>query len=134
EDYTFFNGQAIADLNGDDYPEIITGSGGYFLHAVDGCGREPLGWPKFTGQWIISTPAIGDLDGDHKLEVVAATRSGWLYVWHTDASDQTLVEWESYHHDARNTGNLEVNLTQGKHGKQAAQPLTADVCAAGLPE
>src|SRR5262249_37151450 len=56
EDFTFFNSQAIVDLNGDDYPEVITGSGGYFLHAYDACGREPDGWPKFTGQWIIPTP------------------------------------------------------------------------------
>ena len=79
EDFTFFNSQAIADLDGDDYPEVITGSGGYFLHAFDGCGREPEGWPKFTGQWIIPTAAVGDLDGDDKLEVVVGTRDGWLY-------------------------------------------------------
>src|SRR5262249_61560851 len=46
EDFTFFNSQVIADINGDDYPEVITGSGGYFLHAYDGCGREPKGFPK----------------------------------------------------------------------------------------
>ena len=78
EDYSFFNSHAIADLNGDDYPEVIAGSGGYYLHAFDGCRREPEGWPKFTGQWIIATPAVGDLDGDDKLEVVAGTRNGWL--------------------------------------------------------
>jgi MYXO-CTERM domain-containing protein len=129
EDYTFFNSQAIADLNGDDYPEVLTGSGGYFLHAIDGCGREPEGWPKFTGQWIIPTPAIGDLDGDHKLEVAVGTRDGWLYVWHTEATDESTIEWESFHHDNMNTGNLETPLTQGGKRK-AAKPLTAEMCAA----
>jgi MYXO-CTERM domain-containing protein len=129
EDFTFFNSQAIADLNGDDYPEVITGSGGYFLHAFDGCGREPAGWPKFTGQWIISTPAVGDLDGDGKLEVVIGTRDGWLYAWHTEGKTDGIIEWESFHHDNRNTGNLDVGLDQGTKGKKAAKPLTVDVCA-----
>lgn len=128
EDFTFFNSQAIADLNGDDYPEILTGSGGYFLHAFDGCGREPAGWPKFTGQWIISTPAVGDIDGDGKLEVTIGTRNGWLYAWHTGApAADSIIEWESYHHDNRNTGFHGTPLEQGAK-KMAAKPLTAEVC------
>lgn len=127
EDYTFFNSQAIVDLTGDGYPEVITGSGGYFLHAFDGCGREAEGWPKFTGQWIIPTPAVGDLDGDKTLEVAVGTRSGWLYVWHTDTPDDATIEWESYHHDNRNTGNADLALEQGGK-KKAPQPLTVDLC------
>ena len=127
EDFTFFNSQAIADLNGDDYPEVITGSGGYFLHAFDGCGREPKGWPKFTGQWIIPTPAVGDIDGDGKLEVVVGTRNGWLYAWHTEGTTDSIIEWESYHHDNRNTGNYDVKLAQGGDG--AKTPLTEAMCA-----
>lgn len=129
EDYTFFNSQAIVDLNNDDYPEVLTGSGGYLLHAFDGCGREPEGFPKFTGQWIIPTPAVGDLDGDGSLEVAVGTRSGWLYAWHTEATKDSIVEWESFHHDNRNTGNHETPLEQGSPRK-AARPLTAEMCAA----
>jgi hypothetical protein len=129
EDFTFFNSQAIADLNGDGYPEVITGSGGYFVHAFDGCGREPAGFPKFTGQWIIPTVAVGDLDGDGLLELVVGTRDGWLYAWHTAGTTTSTIEWESYHHDNQNTGNLETPLTQG--GKHlAATPLTAALCTA----
>jgi MYXO-CTERM domain-containing protein len=130
EDYTFFNNQAIVDVNGDGYPEIVTGSGGYFLHAVDACGREAAGFPKFTGQWIIPTAAFGDLDGDGTLEVSVGTRDGWLYAWHTPAkASEATVEWESFHHDNRNTGNLETPLEQGGH-KKAAKPLTVDLCTA----
>ncbi|AKT38733.1 S8 family serine peptidase [Chondromyces crocatus] len=128
EDYTFFNNQAIADLNDDGYPEVLTGTGGYFLRAVDACGREATGFPKFTGQWIISTPALGDLDGDGFLDVAVGTRDGWLYAWHTDAPTDTRIEWESFHHDNRNTGNLETPLTQGS-SRMAATPLTPEMCA-----
>jgi MYXO-CTERM domain-containing protein len=132
EDFTFINSSAIADLTGDGYPEAIIGSGGYYLHAFDGCGREPAGWPKFTGQWIIPTPAVGDVDGDGTLEVVTGTRNGWLYAWHTGASDENVIEWESYHHDNRNTGNYDEPLEQG--GPGAAQPLTEATCAEPIPE
>jgi MYXO-CTERM domain-containing protein len=128
EDFTFFNSQAIVDLDNDDYPEVITGSGGYFVHAFNACGQEPKGWPKFTGQWIISTAAVGDLDGDHQMEVALGSRDGWLYVWHTEGKDDGVVEWESFHHDNRNTGNLDTPLAQGTKGKKAAKPLTVEAC------
>jgi hypothetical protein len=129
EDYVFFNSQAVADLNNDDYPEVLSASGGYFLHAFDGCGREPEGFPKFTGQWTIPTPAIGDLDGDGKLEVATGTRSGWLYVWRTEGKSDGIIEWESFHHDNRNTGNLDAPLEQGTK-KKAKTPLTEAFCKA----
>lgn len=130
EDYSFFNSQAVADLDGDAYPEVIAGSGGYMLHAWDGCGREPEGWPKFTGQWIIATPAVGDVDGDGELEVAVQTRSGWLYVWDTKGSKDGVVAWGSKHHDNRNTGNLETETGLGGPALQASEPLTAALCEA----
>jgi hypothetical protein len=128
EDFTFFNSSAIADLSNDGYPEAIIGSGGYYLHAYDGCGREPEGWPKFTGQWIIPTPAIGDVDGDGNLEVAVGTRSGWLYLWHTAAPTTNVIEWESYHHDNHNTGNIDLALDQGGP-TTVTTPLTEETCA-----
>ncbi|MEB2312034.1 MAG: S8 family serine peptidase [Sorangiineae bacterium] len=125
EDFTFFNNQAIADISGDGYPETLTGSGGYYVHAADACGREPAGWPKFTGQWIIATTAVGDLDGDESLEVVVNSRSGWLYAWHTEGSTKGTISWESYHHDNRNTGSLTTPLEQGTL-RGAAAPLEVD--------
>jgi len=132
EDYSFFNSHAIADLNDDDYPEVIAGSGGYFLHAYDGCGREPEGWPKFTGQWMTATPAVGDMDGDGTLEVAIGTRSGWLHVWHTKGKADGMIQWESFHHDNRNTGNYDTPLGQGDPSRQAAEPMTVAFCEALL--
>lgn len=122
EDFTFLNNHAIADINGDDYPEMITGSGAYFLHAADGCGVEPKGWPKFTGGWIISTSAVGDLDGNGTLEVTSATRNGFVFAWKTPGKDSGVVQWASFHHDDANTGNFSTPLGQGKL-KAAPKPL-----------
>ena len=124
EDYTFLVNHAVADVSGDEYPEIITGTGGYFLHAVDGCGREAPGFPKFTNGWIAQAAAVGDIDGDaHKsLEVVVGTRDGWLFAWKTAGTANGPVQWESFHHDNANTGNYATKLGQGST-ERAAKPL-----------
>ena len=125
EDFTFFNNQAIADLTNDGYPEVLTGSGGYYVHAADACGREPAGWPKFTGQWVVATTAVGDIDGDEQLDVVVGSRAGWLYAWKTPGKTDGVITWESFHHDNRNTGYLGTPLEQGTL-RGPAPPLPVD--------
>ena len=113
EDFTFLVNETVADITGDGYPEVILGTGGYFVRAVDACGCEAKRWPKFTGGWLIATPAVGDVDGDHTLEVVTGSRDGYLYAWHTKGTDTGVVQWESFHHDNGNTGNYGLKLDQG---------------------
>lgn len=127
EDFTFLNNQAIADLDNDGYPEVLTGTGAYFVHAADSCGREPEGWPKFTGQWVIATTAVGDVTGDDLLDVVVNSRSGWLYAWKTPGKTDGVVAWESFHHDNRNTGYYGTKLEQGTLSSGVGpRPLDAD--------
>jgi MYXO-CTERM domain-containing protein len=119
EDYTFFVNSAVADLSGDGYPEVIAGTAGYFVHAVDACGREAPGFPKFTNGWHTGTAAVGDLDGDRGLEVVAGTREGYLFAWHTRGKDDGVIQWDSFHHDARNSGDARKPLDQGRYTVEA---------------
>jgi hypothetical protein len=94
---------AVADVSGDGRPEVIQGSSGDVLHAVDPTtGQEPPGWPKDTGGWLLASPAVGDIDGDGMNEVVAVTRDGFLYVY--DTPGRGALEWPAFRHDARNTG------------------------------
>jgi hypothetical protein len=130
EDYVFLVNHAVADITGDNYPEVMLGTGGYFVHAVDACGCEASNWPKFTNGWIIATPAVGDIDGDHSLEVVTGTRDGNLFAWHSKGTDTGVIQWESFHHDGANTGNYATALTQGVL-ERATQPIDcATDCAA----
>ena len=39
-----------------------------------------------------------------------------------------MVLWESFHHDNRNTGNLDVPLEQGDPTRKAARPLDVEFC------
>jgi len=113
EDMQFFMDPAIADLDGDGLPEVISGSGGGMMHAWNKDGVEPAGWPKHTGQWELASPAVGDIDGDGHLDVVVATRQGWLFAWRTPAPAGAQVEWAGFHHDPQNSGNYEHPLPVG---------------------
>ncbi len=114
EDFQFFVNPAIADIDGDGLSEIIAGSGGYLVRAMDHLGQEPVGWPKFTGHWQAASPAVGDTDGDGLLEVVVCSREGKLFVWDTPGpvrvGNRPSVQWQKFHHDQWNTGNFSLPL------------------------
>ncbi|MEW5848148.1 MAG: FG-GAP-like repeat-containing protein [Myxococcota bacterium] len=117
EDFQFFMNYAVGDLDGDELPETISGSGVYFVHAFNHEGKEPEGWPKNTMGWVITTPALGDLDGDNRMEVATATREGWLFVWDMpgrvekkSADEVGPIQWKSFHHDDHNSGNVGTDL------------------------
>ena len=102
EDLAFFVSPAIADLDGDGANESIAGNGVYVLHAVDADGNEPVGWPKLTGGWSIGTPAVGDWDGDGRVEVAQQRRDGQLLVWHTPGT--SAPAWGQFACDPHRTG------------------------------
>jgi len=118
DDWQFFMNLIIADISGDDNPEVIGGTGGYWLQAWDHTGKKPAGWPKLTGQWTIPSAAVGDITGDKKLEVVVNTRMGWLYAWKTKGKTTGRIDWESFGHDNHNTRNLSTKLEQGISSSQ----------------
>jgi hypothetical protein len=90
---------AVADINGDGWLDIVVGTGtfyytnspdhptaGFRVYAWDRNGNDLPGWAggKAVGGTTPASPAIGDLDGDGKPEIVAATYDPErkLYAWH----------------------------------------------------
>lgn len=81
------SGVAVGDINGDGRAEIVVGSDvandcancppfgsltkGGLLHAFTLAGKELQGWPVHTDSFMHSTPALADLDGDGRPEVIA---------------------------------------------------------------
>jgi len=104
-DLQFLTTPAVADIDNDGLPEALEGSGVYDVHAFDINGKEPVGWPKFTNGWTVTTPAVGDIDGDGRLEVISATREGWLYIWRTQGDACSFAPSPMGHHDARSSGH-----------------------------
>ena len=83
----------------------------------------------------MATPAIGNLQGSHQLEVVAATREGYIFAWQTAGSDRGVIEWASYHHDNANSGNYATSFDQGvlEHAKHPIDCATDCPQVAGPP-
>ena len=112
----------VADTNADGKPEIFTNYGWEVVEldaagrqiTSDGAGGNPSGKPTFfTDYTIDSTPAIVDLNGDGKLELVAAGGSGGtnggratVYVWALAGSKaQGLgADWSNLKRDANRSG------------------------------
>jgi hypothetical protein len=103
---TIWASPALADLDNDGLLEIIIGidthlegapfntpnGGGMYVFRRD--GQLMPGWPQFIGQVIYASPAVGDLDGDGKLEIVSGTGEFYnnpaaghkVYVWSATGS------------------------------------------------
>ena len=132
-DAALFTTPGAADIDGDGSQEVLVGSAGSDLHAVNAAGKEPAGWPKFTAGCSTVTPAVADFDGDGSREVAAGTREGWLFVWKTASSSGDKADWPQYGHDAWNTGCLESDAARpGRVMDLAAEMLMDGERPAGV--
>jgi hypothetical protein len=135
-DFQFFMNYAIADIDGDGKANVISGDGGYFVWATNPDGTQAPGYPKWTQGWHISTPAVGDLDGDSHIDVVASTREGFLYAWASSGhvggppdAATAAIQWESFHRDDQNTANASGRFAALKPYARLRAP--DDACEGG---
>ena len=66
---------SVADLDGNGSPEIVQATGGSqsnsSIYLLNIKGQDRPGWPlSFDGHWILTAPALSDLDGDGALEII----------------------------------------------------------------
>jgi hypothetical protein len=80
---------AIGDINKDGTPEVITG--GTEIHVWNGDGNPIKGWPKILlnerGRPVtFFSPALGDLDDDGNLDIVAVDDNDTLHAFRGDGT------------------------------------------------
>ncbi len=109
DDFMIGGEPALADVTGDGIPEIIAGSGLYLLHAYGADGMDKDSFPKLTGGWIMSSPAVSDIDNDGLNEIAVVTREGWLFVWDSNGKNAATPDWPTYGHDNMTTSNLRTD-------------------------
>jgi hypothetical protein len=94
-----FSAPVVANLLGDDYPEIVIRSGYVFpgtgrerVHILDRFGNPVPGWPIETPtdpSRVFSTPfapMVDDVDGDGLVEMILVGEGLNVFVWDFDAS------------------------------------------------
>jgi len=82
---------AVADLDGDGFPEVIMGTYANGLHVLRHDGTPLAGWPVAEPAKIVNSPVVGDVDADGTVEIVAATTNGRVFVFEADAT--TAAGW-----------------------------------------
>ena len=106
---------AVGDVDGDGRMEVVVGvgttrtstctQGGVIM--LNHHGQTEAGWPQLADDWeiaptgcrdsVFSSPALGDLDNDGDLEVVAGGFDKRIYAWHHDGTLLPGFSPSSYH-------------------------------------
>ena len=101
----FLDEPIIAPVGWDGRQSIVDGGDSNAMHAYGPLGGTPAGFPKWTTGWNLFSPAAGDLLSSGRVDIVSATREGYLFAWATDGPAAANDQWWRLQHDEWSSGN-----------------------------
>ncbi|MGD9403188.1 MAG: FG-GAP-like repeat-containing protein, partial [bacterium] len=120
---SIYGSVAIGDVEGNGDMEVVMG--GMFWQGVavyDDDATFSVGWPKNTVGYVRSSPALADLDGDDRLDIIVGTSRVYL----TDDSCYVYV----FSHD----GIVRPGWPKASTGEFESSPVVGDIDGDGDPE
>ncbi|RJQ35689.1 hypothetical protein C4566_00135 [Candidatus Parcubacteria bacterium] len=107
-------GVSLADIDGDQLSEIISGDWRNGLFAWDGNGSMVSGFPKESEAGLFGTPLIIDMDQDGDTEILTGSVDGSVYAWDLAATyNQSLLDWSTFQHDSYHSGLYNEQCSDG---------------------
>ncbi len=117
---------AVADIDNDDVVEIVAVDWSTKKAYVwNSDGSVQAGWPRDVGVNPWSTPALGNIAGDSRLEIVVGSGDGKVYAWNADGTE--VVDGDG---NPSTIGVLKVTGSLYLYGSAAL----ADIDSDGLDE
>jgi hypothetical protein len=103
-----YSSPVIADVDGDNYLDLVyAGQGGYLMPITRQgylCDSATMAAVEPFNSWIISTCAVGDIDKDGKMELIAASMDNKLKAFRMpNTTVNSKVWWGSFGNDLGNT-------------------------------